>query len=100
MEIHQLRYFVAVAEEGSFSNAAERGHVSQPSANLTSKAIATRPFSARTATWQDDVECLKHSSWTWPKKAESTGGHKIGAGHCWWIPRRRTLGRKHLLLIA
>ena len=29
MEIHQLRYFVAVAEEGSFSNAAEREHVSQ-----------------------------------------------------------------------
>ncbi len=31
MEIHQLRYFVAVAEEGSFSNAADREHVSQPS---------------------------------------------------------------------
>lgn len=31
MEIHQLRYFVAVAEEGSFSHAAEREHVSQPS---------------------------------------------------------------------
>jgi Bacterial regulatory helix-turn-helix protein, lysR family len=31
MEIHQLRYFVAVAEEGSFSNAAEREHVSRPS---------------------------------------------------------------------
>lgn len=31
MEIHQLRYFVAVAEEGGFSNAAEREHVSQPS---------------------------------------------------------------------
>jgi LysR family hydrogen peroxide-inducible transcriptional activator len=31
MEIHQLRYFVAVAEEGSFSQAAEREHVSQPS---------------------------------------------------------------------
>ena len=29
MEIHQLRYFVAVAEEGSFSHAAEREHVSQ-----------------------------------------------------------------------
>jgi len=31
MEIHQLRYFVAVAEEGSFSQAAAREHVSQPS---------------------------------------------------------------------
>src|SRR3982751_3707940 len=31
MEIHQLRYFVGVAEEGSFSHAAEREHVSQPS---------------------------------------------------------------------
>jgi len=31
MEVHQLRYFVAVAEEGSFLNAAEREHVSRPS---------------------------------------------------------------------
>lgn len=31
MELHQLRYLVALAEEGSFSRAAARAHVSQPS---------------------------------------------------------------------
>lgn len=31
MELHQLRYFVAVAQAGSFSRAAEACHVSQPS---------------------------------------------------------------------
>ena len=31
MEIHQLRYFLAVAETGSFTAAAKRCHVAQPS---------------------------------------------------------------------
>lgn len=31
MELHQLRYFIAIAETASFSRAAERCHVSQPS---------------------------------------------------------------------
>lgn len=31
MELHQLRYFAAVAQTGSFSRAAEQCHVSQPS---------------------------------------------------------------------
>ncbi len=37
MEMHQLRYFIAVAEEGNFTRAAEKSFVSQPS--LSSQII-------------------------------------------------------------
>src|SRR5437868_7731459 len=51
MEIHQLRYFVAIAEEGSFSNAAEREHVSQPSLSPQNPRARARNATVQPRTW-------------------------------------------------
>ena len=61
MEIHQLRYFVAAADEGSFSQAAEREHCVPTfveSANRRRQVATSSPEAELPAA---EIECLKDS---------------------------------------
>ena len=49
MEVHQLRYFCAVVETGSFTRAAAREHVAQPSLSQQIMKLEEE-LGARTAT--------------------------------------------------
>ena len=46
MELHQLRYFVAVAETASFSQGARRSHVAQPSLSQQVAKLEQGPMSS------------------------------------------------------
>lgn len=52
MEFHQIRYFLAVCDHGSFTRAAEFSYVSQPSLTHAIKKLEMELVSARKLTIQ------------------------------------------------
>ena len=55
MEIHQLRYFVAVAEEGSFSRVAAREQLAQPGERPGDPGGVVFSFARRNTAFTDSV---------------------------------------------
>jgi DNA-binding transcriptional LysR family regulator len=55
MEIHQLQYFVAVAEEASFTRAAARVHVAQPGVSAQVRRLEA----------ELGQQLLDRSGWPW-----------------------------------
>jgi LysR family transcriptional regulator, hydrogen peroxide-inducible genes activator len=49
MEMHQVRYFLAVAEEKNFTRASEKCKVTQPSLSRAVKRMRCGPLSQSTA---------------------------------------------------
>ncbi len=58
MEMHQLRYVVAVARMGNFSRAAEQCHVSQPSLSQQIQKLEDELMREGTAKFADPFNAL------------------------------------------
>jgi DNA-binding transcriptional LysR family regulator len=65
MEIHQLRYFIAVAKSGSFTRAATHVHVSQPPLSHQIRKLEEE-LGAQLFDWQGHAVRLRISGTTKP----------------------------------
>src|SRR6266542_353255 len=83
MELHQLRYFAAVARTGNFSRAAEHCHVSQPSLSQQiaklEKRLRHRLFDrlGRRVVPTDDERLHVEPLWSEPLLLALPPGHRL-----------------------
>ena len=90
IEIHQLRYFVAVAEEASFTRAAARVHVAQPGVSAQVRGLEAElgqqlldrsgRSSRRTSSWRR-ARCRWWRSWPSAASAWPSCPHRLHLPH-------------------
>ena len=87
MQMHQIRYFLALCEEGNFTRAARRSGVSQPSLTnaigalereLGGSLFQRRPFIALTA--------LGHAMQPYLRRIAETADHALEAAQTFVVP--------------